>query len=115
VSVSDISFTRYQAQRTKYIRHYDHVLYKLNIYLPYLLTATPRQWDGHQTPLKSNSIVNLCFHCRVVFWGTKWRLLLVRCVKVFNNFKAQHLYSATSGNCSCSSAVRHRLGRTCSL
>jgi len=28
---------------------------------------------------------------------------------------ALHLYSATSGNCSCSSAVCHRLGRTCSL
>ena len=29
--------------------------------------------------------------------------------------KALHLYSATSGNCSFHSAVRHRLGRTCSL
>jgi len=32
-----------------------------------------------------------------------------------NNSCWYHLYSATRGNCSCSSAVRHRLGRTCSL
>jgi len=29
--------------------------------------------------------------------------------------KAKHLYSAISGSCSYSSAVRPRLGRTCSL